>query len=114
MLAGQQEPDYVYSFTCSANQTPQAGQDDSQGRYNASVRGYALCGGYLYQFSGSSSIYLSVFDLEGKLQYCHRLTDLPDVEYYMPAAICVAEGKIYVTIASGDSEYNLANVLVFE
>lgn len=114
MLAGQQEPDYVYSFTCSANQTPQAGEDDSQGRYNASVRGYALCDGYLYQFSGSSSIYLSVFDLEGKLQYCHRLTDLPDVEYYMPAAICVTEGKIYVAIASGNSEYNLANVLVFE
>ena len=114
MLAGEQAPDYVHSFTCKANQTPMAGEDDSQGRYNASVRGFALYDGYLYQFSGSSSIYLSVFDLGGNLQYCHRLENLPDVDYYMPAAISVSEGKIYVAIASGNSEYNLANVQVFE
>lgn len=114
MLAGQSEPAYVHSFTCKANQTPVAGKDDSQGRYNASVRGYALYDGYLYQFSGSSSIYLSVFDLEGNLQYCHRLEGLSDADYYMPAAVSVSEGKLYVAIASGNSEYNLANVLVFE
>lgn len=114
MLAGDSEPAYVHSFTCKANQTPVTGEDDSQGRYNASIRGYALYNGYVYQFSGSSSIYLSVFDLEGNLQYCHRLEDLSDAEYYMPAAISVSDGKIYVAIASGNSEYNLANVLVFE
>lgn len=114
MLAGEEAPAYVHSFTCKANQTPMAGQDDSQGRYNASIRGYALYDGYLYQFSGSSSIYLSVFDMEGRLQYCHRLQDLPDAEYYIPAAVAVADGQIYVTIASGNLEYNLANVLVFE
>lgn len=114
MLAGEETPEYVYSFACKANQTPAAGQDDSQGRYNASVRGYALHDGYLYQFSGSSSIYLSVFDLNGNLQYCHRLENLPDVDYYVPASISVSDGKIYVAIASGNSEYNLANVLVFE
>jgi len=114
MLAGEQEPAYVHSFSCKANQTPMAGEDDSQGRYNASIRGYALYDGYLYQFSGSSSIYLSVFDLEGNLQYCHRLQDLSDAEYYMPAGISISEGKIYIATASGNSEYNLANVLVFE
>lgn len=114
MLAGEQAPAYVHSFVCKANQTPAAGKDDSQGRYNASVRGYALYNGYLYQFSGSSSIYLSVFDLEGNLQYCHRLENLADADYYEPAAIAISAGKIYVAIASGSSEYNLANVLVFE
>ena len=114
MLAGEEAPQYVHSFACKANQTPVAGEDDSQGRYNASVRGYALYDGYLYQFSGSSSIYLSVFDLEGNLQYCHRLENKPDTDYYMPASISVADGKIYVVITSGNSEYNLANLLVFE
>ena len=114
MLAGESAPEYVHTFTCKANQTPAAGEDDSQGRYNASVRGYALHDGYLYQFSGSSSIYLSVFDLNGNLQYCHRLTDLPDQAYYMPASVSIADGKVYVVTASGDSGYNLANVWVFE
>ena len=114
MLAGEEAPQYVHSFKCKANQTPVAGEDDSQGRYNASIRGYALYDGYLYQFSGSSSIYLSVFDLEGNLQYCHRLENNPDTDYYMPASISIADGKIYVAIASGNSEYNLANLLVFE
>lgn len=114
MLAGEKAPVYVHSFTCKANQNPLAGEDDSQGRYNASVRGYALYNGYLYQFSGSSSIYLSVFDLEGNLQYCHRLDNLRDTDYFMPAAVSVSDGKLYVAIASGNSEYNLANVLVFE
>lgn len=114
MLAGNQAPDYVYSFACKANQTPATGRDDSQGRYNASIRGYALYDGYLYQFSGSSSIYLSVFDLEGNLQYCYRLQGLSDAKYYVPAAISISEGKLYIATASGDNEYNLANVLVFE
>ncbi len=114
MLAGEKAPAYVHSFTCKANQNPVAGEDDSQGRYNASIRGYALYNGYLYQFSGSSSIYMSVFDLEGNLQYCHRLDDLRDTDYFMPAAVSVSNGKLYVAIASGNSEYNLANVLVFE
>ena len=114
MLAGEEAPQYVHSFACKANQTPVAGKDDSQGRYNASVRGYALYDGYLYQFSGSSSLYLSVFDLQGNLQYCHRMEKQPDTDYYTPASICVSDGKIYVAIASGNSEYNLANLLMFE
>lgn len=114
MLAGEEAPEYVHSFTCKANQTPVAGEDDSQGRYNASIRGYALYDGYVYQFSGSSSIYLSVFDLEGNLQYCHRLEGMPEVDYYIPASVAISDGKLYVVIASGESAYNFANVLVFE
>ena len=114
MLAGESAPEYVHSFSCKANQTPMAGEDDSQGRYNASIRGYALYDGYLYQFSGSSSIYLSVFDLNGNLQYCRRLMDQIDKDYYAPASVSIADGKVYVVIASGNSEYNLANLWVFE
>ena len=114
MLAGEEASEYVYTFACKSNQTPVAGEDDSQGRYNASIRGYALHDGYIYQFSGSSSVYVSVFDLEGTLQYCHRLENLPEVDYYMPAGISVSQGKIYVVIASGSSDYNFANLLVFE
>ena len=114
MLAGEKTPEYVHTFACKANQTPMAGEDDSQGRYNASVCGYALYDGYLYQFSGNTSIYLSVFDLNGNLQYCHRLTDLPEKDYNVPASVSVADGKVYVVTATGNSDYNLANVWVFE
>lgn len=114
MLSGDQAPQWVYTFSVKANQTPANGIDDSKGRYNASVRGYGFHDGYLYQFSGSTSIYLSVFDMEGKLQYCTRLPGREGAGYYAPAAIAFSEGKLYVAIASGNSEYNLANVLVFE
>jgi len=114
MLAGEENPEYLHAFSCKANQTPAAGVDDSKGRYNASIRGYALHDGYLYQISGSSTIYLSVFDLEGNLQYCHRITDYPELDYRMPASISVVDGKVYVAVASGSSEYVLANVWVFE
>ena len=114
LLAGDDAPEYVHAFACKSNQTPAAGEDDSQGRYNASIRGYALYNGYLYQFSGSSSVYVSVFDMNGTLQYCHRLENLPDVEYYMPASISISEGKIYLVFATGSADYNFANLLVFE
>ena len=114
VLSGDTEPAYVHAFSCKSNQEPVAGEDDSQGRYNASIRGYALHDGYLYQFSGSSSIYVSVFDLDGNLQYCHRLDNPTEKDYYMPASISVVDGKVYVAIATGSSDYNLANVLVFE
>ena len=114
MLAGEEEPAYVHAFACKANQTPAAGVDDSQGRYNASIRGYALHDGYVYQLSGSSTIYLSVFDQNGNLQYCHRITDYPELDYRMPASVSVVDGKVYVAVASGNSEYVLANVWTFE
>lgn len=114
LIAGDNAPEYVHAFACKSNQTPVAGEDDSQGRYNASIRGYALYDGYLYQFSGSSSIYVSAFDMNGTLQYCHRLENLPEVDYYMPASISVSGGKIYLVFATGSADYNFANLLVFE
>ena len=105
---------YLTRIECAAHQQPEAGVDDSQGRYNASIRGFALMNGYIYQFSGKSSIYVSVFDLNGNLQYCHRITEFPDMENRMPAAISCVDGKVYVTVASGDSTCYLANVWVFE
>jgi hypothetical protein len=99
---------------CESHQTPAMGLDDSQGRYNASIRGYALGDGYIYQISGNTSIYITVFDLEGQLQYCYRLADYPDMETRMPAAIAYKDGKLYVTIASGNSTCYLANVWVYE
>lgn len=114
ILAGNTEPEYLHKIECVANQTPENGRDDSKGRYNASIRGYVLHDGYIYQLSGSTSIYLSVFDLEGDLQYCHRIEDHPDLETRLPASIAVADGKIYIAIASGSSACYFANVWVFE
>lgn len=105
---------YLARVDCAAHQQPEAGVDDSQGRYNASIRGFALADGYIYQFSGKSSIYVSVFDLDGNLQYCHRITEYPNLETRLPAAISCVDGKVYVTVASGNSTCYLANVWVFE
>lgn len=105
---------YLRQIKCEAHQTPALGLDDSQGRYNASIRGYALGDGYIYQLSGNSSIYITVFDLEGQLQYCYRVMDYPDMETRMPAGIAYKDGKLYVTIASGNSTCYLANVWVYE
>ena len=98
---------------CASNQIPATGEDDSQGRYNASIRGYALYDGYLYQFSGSSSVYLSVFDLEGNLQYCHRLENLPDVDYYMPASVSIADGKINISTSTNICNYILGDQEIY-
>jgi hypothetical protein len=99
---------------CEGHQTPAMGLDDSQGRYTASIRGYALADGYIYQLSGSTSIYISVFDLDGKLQYCYRLPDHPELEGRSPGAIAVENGKVYVTIQSGNSTCYYANLWVYE
>ena len=114
MLGGNANPVYLHKFSCAGHQQPAAGVDESQGRYNASIRGFALYNGYLYQVSGSSSIYISVFDLQGNLQYCHRVTDYPELETRKPASIAIVDGKIYLAIASGDSTCYLANAWVFE
>lgn len=113
LLDGKQAT-YLARIDCASNQLPQSGADDSQGRYNASIRGFALANGYIYQFSGKNSIYVSVFDLEGNLQYCHRITEYPDMENRLPAAISCVDGKVYVTVASGSTSCYLANVWVFE
>lgn len=109
-----EDPSYLASVSCPNGQEPMNGVDESQGFYNASIRGFALCDGYIYQISGSSSIYISVFDLDGKLQYCHRVTAFDEMETRRPAGIACAEGKVYIGVLSGSSSYYLANVWMFE
>lgn len=104
----------LHRFDCASRQTPAAGEDDSQGRYNASLQGFALADGYLYQISGKNSVYVSVFDLNGNLQYCQRLEDYPELTLRHPAAITVVDGKLYVTMQSGSTACYLANLWVYD
>lgn len=105
---------YLHKAVCEGRQEPAAGVDDSQGRYNASLRGAAIHDGYIYQVSGNSSIYVSVFDMDGNLQYCHRVTDFSDMETRIPRGITCVDGKLYLTIASGSTSCYFANVWVYE
>lgn len=113
-LLGGNADAYLHKAVCEGRQEPAAGVDDSQGRYNASLRGAAIHDGYIYQVSGNSSIYVSVFDMDGNLQYCHRVTDFSDMETRIPRGITCADGKLYLTVASGSSTCYLANVWVYE
>lgn len=101
-------------ITCASKQTPAMGEDPSQGRYNASLRAFALHDGYIYQLSGNKSIYLSVFNLDGELQYCHRLEEQPDMPLRKPAAMTILDGKIYIVIQSGAAAHIQANLWVYE
>lgn len=101
-------------ITCASKQTPAMGEDPSQGRYNASLRAFALYDGYIYQLSGNKSIYLSVFNLDGELQYCHRLEEQPDMTLRKPAAMTILDGKIYIVIQSGAAAHIQANLWVYE
>ena len=105
---------YLHKFTCENNKKPVAGIDDSQGRYNATLRGFAVADGYIYQVSGQSSMYISVFDLNGDLQYCHRVMDYDDLEFRVPQAITCVDGKVYMAVATGSTACYFANVWMFE
>lgn len=104
----------LHEVVCANNQQPESGLDDSQGFYNATVRDFAIADGYIYQISGSSSIYISVFDLNGILQYCYRVPDYADMEVRMPGGIVCEEGKIYIAVGSGNKDYLLGNVWMFQ
>ena len=105
---------YLHSVKIAGEQAPVSGTDESQGFYNASVRGVAFADGYIYQISGSSSIYVSVFDLNGTLQYCRRVPDFSDMEVRMPAGIVVENGKVYIAVGSYNTGYYFANVWMFK
>jgi hypothetical protein len=113
LLSGE-DAVYLHRFTCENNKTPVAGEDDSKGHYNASLHSFAVSDGYIYQISGKSSIYISVFDMNGDLQYCHRVEDYADLNNRLPQAICCVDGKVYIAVASGSSSYRYANVWMFE
>ena len=102
---------YIHAVVCASNQEPVRGVDDSRGNYNASVAGFALADGYIYQFGGSKTqMFVSVFDLSGQLQYCEKLEIETDIEDCTPVAIAVENGEVYVCMQSGDSSCYYANV----
>lgn len=105
---------YLHEAVCENGQQPVAGVDESQGFYNATIRDFAVADGYIYQICGSSSIYVSVFDLEGTLQYCYRVPDYADMEVRMPGGIACEGGKVYIAVGSGNSGYYFGNVWRFE
>lgn len=106
---------YLHEVVCANGQTPVAGTDDSQGFYNATIRDFAVADGYIYQICGSSSIYVSVFDMEGTLQYCYRVPDYAeDMEVRTPGGIACEGGKVYIAVGSGNSSYYFGNVWMFE
>lgn len=106
---------YLHEVVCANKQEPVAGADDSQGFYNATIRDFAVADGYIYQICGSSSIYVSVFDLNGTLQYCYRVPDYAEeMEVRMPGGIACEAGKVYIAVGSQNSSYYLGNVWMFE
>lgn len=114
MVEKESTATYLHSVKIAGEQTPVAGVDESQGFYNASVKGVAIADGYIYQISGSSSIYVSVFDMNGTLQYCRRIPDFSDMEVRVPAGIAVENGKIYIVVGSYNTGYYFANVWMFK
>lgn len=114
-LQSGEEAVYLHEAVCEYDQVPVAGSDDSQGFYNATIRDFAVADGYIYQISGSSSIYVSVFDIEGTLQYCYRVPDyIEDMDVRMPGGIACEAGKVYIAVGSGNSSYYFGNVWMFE
>lgn len=105
---------YLHSVKIKGEQTPVAGIDESEGFYNAAIKGVALYDGYIYQISGSSTIYISVFDMNGTLQYCRRVPDFADMEARTPAGIVVENGKVYIAVGSFNTGYYFADVWMFE
>jgi phosphotransferase system HPr (HPr) family protein len=100
---------YLHSIKIKGEQTPVVGIDESEGFYNAAIKGVALYDGYIYQISGSRAIYISVFDMNGILQYCRRVPDFADMEVRTPAGIVVENGKIYIAV--GDKEVSAKSLL---
>lgn len=114
-LQSGEEAVCLHEVVCENGQQPVAGVDESQGFYNATIRDFAVADGYIYQISGSSSIYVSVFDLNGILQYCYRVPDyMEDMEVRMPGGIACEAGKVYIAVGSNNSSYYLGNVWMFE
>ena len=114
-LQSGEEAVYLHEAVCENGQEAVAGLDESQGFYNATIRDFAVADGYIYQICGSSSIYVSVFDLNGTLQYCYRVPDYAeDMEVRMPGGIACEAGKVYIAVGSQNSSYYLGNVWMFE
>lgn len=94
---------YLHAVVCANNQEPVLGVDDSDGNYSASVAGFALADGCIYQFGGSrTQMLVSVFDLSGQLQYCKKIAIEEDMEGCTPVGIAVENGEVYICLQSSD------------
>lgn len=114
LLSGE-ENNYLHRFACASRQTPVNGKDDSNGRYNSAIRGFAVKDGYIYQLSGSGHIYISVFDFEGNLQYCHEVMEYQDLPKRMPGGISFSGDELYIAVNSATSTVvNYVNVWKLE
>lgn len=114
-LYSGQENNYLYRVRCASRQTPVAGEDDSDGKYNSAIRGFVYKDGYIYQLSGSGKIYISVFDLQGNLQYCHEVEEYPDLPRRQPGSIAISGDDIYIAVNSAENTtVNLASVWKLE
>ncbi len=114
-FSGEQSQ-YLHLVECARDQTPARGTDASNGGYNSSIRGFAIHDGYIYQVSGSATIYLSVFDLEGKLQYCHEIKAVEGASNPRAGSISFgADGHVYLAVTTSENT-NLyyANVWMLE
>lgn len=95
---------YLRTVACVKNQTPVYGEDASRGAYNASIRGFAIRDGYIYQLSGSACMYLSVFDMDGKLQYCRELEVVEGLSNPAAASLAFgADGCLYLAVNTNEN-----------
>ena len=102
-LYNGEETDFLIRFRCESRQEPVNGKDDSQGKYNSAIRDFTVKDGYIYQLSGSGKLYISVFDFAGNLQYCHEVTDYPELSRRMPGGICFSDGDLYIAVCSAET-----------
>ena len=82
----------------------------SVGEY--AFRGFAIQGQYIYQYFGTANgaILVAVYDMEGNAQYVHKVTQYGDLVFREPDGICIADGKMYIGITSGESADRRANI----
>lgn len=114
-LSGEQ-PQYLRTVNCVRGQTPAMGEDASNGAYNSSIRGFVIRDGYIYQLSGSATIYLSAFDMDGKLQYCQEIESVEGLSNARAASLAFgADGSLYLAVnTSSNTNLYYANVWKLE
>ena len=102
-LLNGEENAYLHRFSCASRQTPVNGEDDSDGKYNSAIRGFAVKDGFIYQLSGNGKIYISVFDLQGNLQYCHEVEEYAELSYRAPGGISFSGDELYIAVNSAEN-----------
>lgn len=114
-LSGEQSQ-YLRIVNCAKGQTPAIGEDASNGAYNSSIRGFVIKDGYIYQLSGSATIYLSVFDMDGKLQCCQQIKTIEGASNAKAASLAFgADGSLYLAVnTSENANLYYANVWKLE